>query len=436
MAYNYHQSAQILPGYMQHSYAAVPQLPQPHSRMTPLRGPMSLANNSPDLSLVNMMDLVDSEDESSEEEEEPIPPQPPVTILRRSSLKSFGSKSKSRERRNSQGRLVPGMVPPHLSVEPSNISHGHPWPTEQVHQLLPPRHVHEAWHHQQPHGFPPYYVPPGSSMAHPQHLSYHPHHYPQPLMPQYMPSEVLETIIPTAPQAVSVATPFQQVCILPEVEMAPKRRQKAKDVPYGESAPNPAWARYALKQPLIDPSTVRAKRLERITLHPLLCSEMCRRLLYFDAIRSPDLGMLKAKGRVDLEDFLSDPACIPRLTTIRLRVEILPHIIALSNPTGVTVENVLSVLKKAIESKLERPIWDGLTNEQRQNVKAFWRRNTTIGYLGNQRAHAINADLLGLHTVLAGLKHLSKDPQLATFEVRWAPDPTANDHARVAHLSL
>ncbi|KAG8796527.1 hypothetical protein FRC17_007988, partial [Serendipita sp. 399] len=367
MAYNYHHPAHSFPGYMPYGYNAVQQIPHPPTR-TILREPIPLANNSPDHSFVNLMEPADSDDDESSGEDEPVPAQPPVAILRRSSVKSSKSRSqsKSRDRSKSRERTVP-TVGPQPYTEQLDVSHGHPWTTEQIHPMPPFTHAHGIWHPlQHPQYYPPYYGHPGLNVAHSQ-PPYNPYHHPLQSMPQYV-NPMPEAIVPMVPQAVAIATPVEQVYVLPEREEVSKKKQKTKEIQEGDAAPNPAWGKYASRQPLLDPSSVGAKRLGAITLHPLLCSETCRRLLHFDAIRSLGLGKLKAEGEeLGLEEFLAEPASAPRLTVVRLRMEILPHIIALSNPTGVTVENVLSVIKRAVESNVERRVWDRLTDEQKQN---------------------------------------------------------------------
>lgn len=282
---------------------------------------------------------------------------------------------------------------PHRMVPPWWHSPYHPeYPyAPYLHPQEAPWKVHQAWlpprtEHVSPiesTGIPPLIVP-DTSYA-------------------YVPAADIPWATP-APSLITMEQPLEKK----EPENKKKKKNESKEIKL-----NPAWGKFGSKQALVESSTTLSHRkLSQISIHPLLTLETCRTLLFCNVFgAAPEL----TNDEQDIEEFLHDPATVPRLTAVTLSLGPAGSL-SIINRHGVLVGDILTQIQQYMEREIERSFWDKLPHVQRHNAKESCRRRRAAGHVSSSRV--VMGDLLEGNIIFSGMASPARGSG-GVFETHW-----------------
>lgn len=150
---------------------------------------------------------------------------------------------------------------------------------------------------------------------------------------------------------------------------------------------------------VIDPVTADKATLIKVKLHPLLDTDICLQLLKLDVVR----GSLSLTSSEDIESHYSDPATAPPMNNLRLITCIHPDPITVVNPSGVTVDDVLTTLHTCLMRKLPHTLWNSWSHSKQSTIAECYRYNRKYATMPDAKRGVLFADLLGRYTLFGGL---------------------------------
>ncbi|CAG7849091.1 SubName: Full=Uncharacterized protein {ECO:0000313/EMBL:CCA67056.1} [Serendipita indica DSM 11827] len=219
----------------------------------------------------------------------------------------------------------------------------------------------------------------------------------------YVPAADIPWATP-APSLITMEQPLEKK----EPENKKKKKNESKEIKL-----NPAWGKFGSKQALVESSTTLSHRkLSQISIRPLLTLETCRTLLFCNVFgAAPEL----TNDEQDIEEFLHDPATVPRLTAVTLSLGPAGSL-SIINRHGVLVGDILTQIQQYMEREIERSFWDKLPHVQRHNAKESCRRRRAAGHVSSSRV--VMGDLLEGNIIFSGMASPARGSG-GVFETHW-----------------